>query len=211
MTIDELIREKPLTRTEQKRNSILEAAREAFLDKGFESVSMDTIAENAAVSKRTVYSHFGSKEELFGGIMQDACDSKHDVLLSTIDIDRPIKDVLTDIGLNFLFAMFDGETIALVRILIGNIEQLPGLGETFLEGGPREAIGALANYLHSQQDKGIIKVTDPVEAAGSFMSSLFGFRQMQALVTNIPPPDATEINAMVEGAVIRFLYGVTVR
>jgi len=211
MTIDELIREKPLTRTEQKRNSILEAARNAFLDKGFESVSMDTIAENATVSKRTVYSHFGSKEELFGSIMKDACDSKHDALLSSIDIERPIKDVLTDIGQDFLASMFDGETIALVRILIGNIEQLPGLGETFLQGGPREAIGALAGYLQSQQDKGIIKVTDPAEAASSFMSSLFGFRQMQALVTNVPPPDATEINAMVEGAVSRFLYGVTIR
>ena len=49
-----------------KAESVLSAAKRAFLSAGFGAVSMDTIAREAGVSKATVYAHFGSKEDLFG-------------------------------------------------------------------------------------------------------------------------------------------------
>ncbi|AMO55171.1 hypothetical protein GZ77_11645 [Endozoicomonas montiporae] len=57
--------EKTLTRSQQKRASILEAATNEFKERGVQGASMDRISERAGVSKRTVYNHFPSKEELF--------------------------------------------------------------------------------------------------------------------------------------------------
>ena len=51
--------------TDRKRSAILEAAAEQFRLHGFETASVDSIAAAAGVSKRTVYNHFPSKEELF--------------------------------------------------------------------------------------------------------------------------------------------------
>ena len=48
-----------------KRAAILEAAKQLFLEQGYQGVSMDQIAATAGVSKLTVYSHFGDKETLF--------------------------------------------------------------------------------------------------------------------------------------------------
>lgn len=45
------------------------AAIAEFRDNGFEVTSMDKIAATAGVSKRTVYNHFQSKEELFTEIL----------------------------------------------------------------------------------------------------------------------------------------------
>jgi AcrR family transcriptional regulator len=40
---------------------ILDAAQKLFLEKGFQSTSLDEIAEMAPVSKPTIYSHFPEK------------------------------------------------------------------------------------------------------------------------------------------------------
>jgi len=44
---------------------IIESAANLFLTRGFGSVSMDTIAATAKITKVTVYQHFNSKEDLF--------------------------------------------------------------------------------------------------------------------------------------------------
>ncbi|WP_421870566.1 TetR/AcrR family transcriptional regulator [Motiliproteus sp.] len=52
------------SRSEIKRQAILDAAKQAFLDQGVQGTSMDRVATLAEVSKRTVYNHFESKEAL---------------------------------------------------------------------------------------------------------------------------------------------------
>lgn len=211
MVSDKKIADTPLTRSELKRLSILDSAKNAFLEKGYDSVSMDFIADKASVSKRTVYSHFGSKEDLFGDIMHATCSIKQREMQSGINTEKPIEEVLTEIGRTFLTFMFDPETIALLRILIGNTEQLPGLGEIFIAGGPEEIIKALASYFIEMEKSGLIKVENPELAAASFMSSLLGHDQIKALATNLPLPSEQLIKDKVQGAVNRFLHGVLVK
>ena len=47
-----------------KDKQIILAAKELFTKYGFKKVSMDEIASEAKVTKKTVYSYFQSKEEL---------------------------------------------------------------------------------------------------------------------------------------------------
>src|SRR5260370_18688958 len=44
---------------------ILWIAKDVFLEVGFERASMDVVASRAETSKRSLYSHFESKEKLF--------------------------------------------------------------------------------------------------------------------------------------------------
>jgi AcrR family transcriptional regulator len=52
-------------RGDQLREHILLAAKDVFLEHGFERASMDLVAARAETSKRTLYAHFGSKDRLF--------------------------------------------------------------------------------------------------------------------------------------------------
>jgi AcrR family transcriptional regulator len=47
------------------RENILWAAREVFLESGYERASMDVVAGRAGTTKRTLYAHFANKEALF--------------------------------------------------------------------------------------------------------------------------------------------------
>src|SRR5471030_2573406 len=50
--------------TDRKRQAIVQAAIVEFRVNGFDATSVDTVAARAEVSKRTLYNHFPSKEEL---------------------------------------------------------------------------------------------------------------------------------------------------
>ena len=62
-------------RSARKRQTILSAGQQLFLSNGYQGTSMDQVAATAAVSKQTVYKHFGEKRELLFAIVTDALDS----------------------------------------------------------------------------------------------------------------------------------------
>jgi TetR/AcrR family transcriptional regulator of autoinduction and epiphytic fitness len=65
--------------TSLKRRAILEGAIKVFTQNGFDASSMDRIAEVAGVSKRTVYNHFPSKENLFQAIVADFLKQRDEI------------------------------------------------------------------------------------------------------------------------------------
>ena len=48
-----------------KKELVIETARDLFTNYGYKKVSMDEIAKNANVTKKTIYSYFEDKESLF--------------------------------------------------------------------------------------------------------------------------------------------------
>ncbi len=52
------------------RETIIQKATEMFLNLGFKSVTMDDLAHEMGMSKKTIYSHFKNKTEL-GGVDHD--------------------------------------------------------------------------------------------------------------------------------------------
>jgi len=53
------------------RRRILEAARAHFFKHGFRNVTMDDLAAELAVSKKTLYAHFPSKDALLEAVLRD--------------------------------------------------------------------------------------------------------------------------------------------
>ena len=63
------------------RSAILESARNAFAEKGFDQSSIRAIAAAAGVDAALVHHYFGTKEKLFLAVLnapdaQSACDSR---------------------------------------------------------------------------------------------------------------------------------------
>lgn len=202
--------EADMSRNEKKRFDIIEAARLVFLEKGFDLASMDEIAKQAGVSKRTVYSNFGSKEVLFAGLMEQMCKSKRDAVTLEIDETLPIKQALTEHGERFLEMIFEPEGMRLFRMLIGNANAFPDIGEEFYQQGPKDGCDHVAEYLKTCADKGTLKIEDPFLCAQSLLASMFGAQHIRCLISNTPPPDKQLRSQMVKIAVNQFLNGTKI-
>ena len=59
-----------MTQLSQKQQSILCAAIEEFAQKGLQATTMESISQSAEVSKRTLYKHYSTKDELFDAVVE---------------------------------------------------------------------------------------------------------------------------------------------
>ena len=59
----------------QARQRIIDAARELFLERGFDGVSVGDIAERAEVGRTTFFRHFGDKQEVVFANEQELLDT----------------------------------------------------------------------------------------------------------------------------------------
>jgi len=75
----------------QTHSNILKSAKEQFFEKGFRNASVRTICNNAGVTNGAFYSHFESKEDLFGSIVQPCIDGLSQLYGSESDICLDIK------------------------------------------------------------------------------------------------------------------------
>src|SRR5213083_2897231 len=65
-------------RAPDRRAQLLEVARRVFGNSGFHSVSMETVAKEAGVTKPILYDHFPSKKELYLALIDADLAMLHD-------------------------------------------------------------------------------------------------------------------------------------
>lgn len=63
------------------RKAIIDAARQLFAVHGFHKVTISDIAVKAHKGRRTVYSHFKNKEEIYDAVVENELDILSDMLL----------------------------------------------------------------------------------------------------------------------------------
>lgn len=63
-----------------KKEEIIESARELFNQYGYKKVSMGEIAENANVTKRTLYSYFKDKDEILKYFIEEEIDNMKEII-----------------------------------------------------------------------------------------------------------------------------------
>ncbi len=192
-----------------KRNAVLSAAAELFLERGYEPVSMDAIAAKADVSKRTVYSYYESKTALFAAILVAHCNSMGGVALPQHAQGHDPRVVLTEYGRVFVRMITSPRAVAMQRIIFREVERVPDVGRIFFESGPQRHIVKLADYLKQADREKKLAVDDPVGAAVLFMSIVkapFHLHQLCGLLGEVPE---SEIERSVKNSVKYFLKAFT--
>lgn len=193
------------TRWRRKDVQIVEAAEQIFLGRGYAEGSMHAIAQEAGVSKQTLYHHYTSKADLFAAVV----DTKVERLLRQLQAEvvehRPPREALTALGRQFLEMVIAPSSVALHRALVTEVPRQPGLGRTTYEHGPKRAVAMLADYLRQQTAEGALRVEQPELAAEQFFGMTLGHSQLRALFGIAERTAPTDIDAQVAAAVEVFL------
>lgn len=155
---------------QNKVADILSGAKTVFLRCGFEGASVDAIAEEAKVSKATLYAHSPSKNMLFLSVVQSECDRLSE------EISRPLlssggepRAVLEDLSQRMIRLVLDDDNIRLLRTCIGAVSVLPEVGEIYMEAGPRRATRIVGHVLQCLCEARSLKVQDARSAASQFI------------------------------------------
>jgi TetR/AcrR family transcriptional regulator, mexJK operon transcriptional repressor len=171
-------------RSAAKRQLILSAGQQLFLEHGYRGTSMDQVAATASVSKQTVYKHFGEKRELLFAIVTDALDGAAAVIGDQIAALPDTTDLETDLAAlagHYLRAVLQEQVVQLRRLVIGEASRLPELARLYYEHAPLRTLSSLADAFAGLHERGALNVPEPSLAAEHFAFLIVGRAIDQAL------------------------------
>jgi TetR/AcrR family transcriptional regulator, mexJK operon transcriptional repressor len=189
--------------TRDKTERIICAAREAFLERGYDGVSMDEVANRACVAKQTVYARYASKDALFLAVV----DSVQSRVLSALSAAGPlaIRDRLHQIAREFLDLILDPSILSLFRIALGASYRFPKLGRSIYGARLKEAHGVLAEIIEGAGKDGDLLVDNPTVAAEQFLALVRGELYLHSLYDPSFRPSRTQIVRQIEAALDCFM------
>jgi len=190
---------------DQKTDAIVKAARKTFLARGFDAASMDKIALEAAVSKRTVYNRFRSKEELFGAAIEDTCRKLLPVNVDEIESSLPPGELLMQLSLEFVKGILEPEALSLRRIAAFEADRTPAIGQSYLAHGPQWMVKQYAPILARLGAKGVLKIDDAKAAIWQLGALITEPLYSHALLGAAPEDLDAAITKQVTGGVAAFL------
>jgi AcrR family transcriptional regulator len=194
-----------------KRRQIIEGARSAFLEQGFDAASMNDIARTAGVSKGTLYVYFQNKEQLFQAICSEECQSQAEGLFNFDPDDSDVETTLTRIGIDFVSLVCRPEKASSARTVIAIAERMPEIGRAYYETGPARGIALLSDYLKKKVKQGILAIDDCEVVAAQLIEALLAPLFKPVLFNFGKPPTQERIRYVVGIAVRAFLAAYKVR
>jgi TetR/AcrR family transcriptional regulator of autoinduction and epiphytic fitness len=194
----------PLKLTDRKRQAIVEAAIAEFRSGGFESTSMDKIAATAGVSKRTVYNHFPSKDELFAQILHELWNSSASQAERPYDPAVPLREQLLELLWKKMAMLQDSYFLDLARVAIAEAIHSPERAQEMVSRLARKEEAVILWLRAAQVDGKLLKV-DPALASQILQGQLKTFAFWPQVTLNQPPLDAAMQKTVVEATVDMFL------
>lgn len=137
-------------RSDELTERILFAAKDVFLEFGFERASMDVIAERAATSKRTLYARFESKEKLYLAVVELIRGLYLDKLRSPADYAEDTGEALVQFSGRFMELLLWAPAIGMCRLAISQAERFPEGAASFYDAIFATAQQRLAAFLRER-------------------------------------------------------------
>jgi TetR/AcrR family transcriptional regulator, mexJK operon transcriptional repressor len=195
-----------MTASERKRQAIASAALALFARDGYERTTVDAIAAEAGVSKRTVYNHYGDKETLFTLVVRDTYELMRQRFAEAVeatlaDVDDVEKSLVSFIREAVRAVTQTPERASLVRLVIAEHPRFTALLDLWQGRGLTPLIAAPIARLAAA---GLLTADDPTEAAGHLSALTFGQINNRSMMGTLPLSDA-EIDRIITSGVRVFL------
>jgi len=175
-----------------------------FQAQGFRDTSMDRIAEQANVSKRTVYNHFDSKEVLFREIVGEMLGEQDAAIDIVYDSQRSLEEQLLELVDQHVTLLQDDVFVGMARVLLAESFGTPDLARNAF-GDVAQVAQPLARWIKAAAADGRLAVEDQQVATMQLKSLLTGLLFWPRVIGYGKRPKKKQVAAIATGAVRMFL------
>lgn len=194
-----------------KGEAIAAAALRLFLRDGYERTSVDAIAAEAGVSKRTIYNRYGDKESLFLAVLRETFTAMLATFRGIADahlgqlaepsagLERDLTAFVREAALRLTASP---DRIALIRLILTEAPFFPALLRE--EMGQMSMHGTLAQVLARLAQAGWLDVPDPAQAAEHLFALTFGQVSNRSMFGAVRLSDA-DVERIVDSGLAVFL------
>nr|WP_300143573.1 TetR/AcrR family transcriptional regulator [Propionicimonas sp.] len=188
-------------RKAEKREQITSAARKLFLAQGFAGTSMDAVTAEAGVSKQTLYAYFPGKIDLLAAVLYEGMSQlvlhppEHD--FRTLD---DLRETLVEFSARLTGSLLQPDTIALVRLVLGEVFRVAELRQAFREALPGQVLAQTQELLRQADARGLLSIPDPELASRMFVGPVMTYVALDGFLSAdpAPPPERVELAQLVD-------------
>lgn len=157
-----------------KEQAILAAAQRAFLEMPYDKVSMGHIANQANVSKVTLYAKYGSKDGLFVKALSSGCDGIYETARLEAQTGAPIRETLARFGTDFVMNILSPEVSAMHGIMMQIRHQKPDLTHRYYKSVVVNSTQMIVEALKIAVERGELKCANLQCAATQYIAMVQG-------------------------------------
>ncbi len=203
--------EKKKKEKENKKNTILRAARKLFFDRGFKFVTVDSIAAKAGVSKGSIYLYFDSKEEIYAQVLiTDNIELNKDIKIFSTK-EASAAELLLEFSQIYINYFLDhNELFRILMTFMLQTEQMNLTQEqnTELIRTTNENIKVISTIIQKGIDSGEFAPTIDIRQAQNAIWGLFnGIISLYLFIGN-PAKRADRIHSMIKDSLNIFIKGL---
>ncbi len=189
---------------ERRRQAMMEAAYELFIEKGYVAVTVDEIIQRSGGSKSTLYKFFGNKEGILGAVIEALANEMLGEMQVGILSDRPLREGLERMGFTVGRLALSANAINQYRLAIANVAVFPDLARLWFDKGPGTTFNGIAEYLKKEVAIGRLDIENPAIAAQFFLGMIICKDNILMSIGDAGPSDI-DLKAIVKAAVDVFL------
>jgi TetR/AcrR family transcriptional repressor of mexJK operon len=192
---------------EQLGEHILDVATELFLAQGYGSTSIEAVAQQARVAKRTFYTRFGDKPGLFAAVVHRIVERLRPPADFALFEGNTCEEVLLRLARLMLRAALTPQALALSRLLLTESSRFPELTAVVArERAGADVVLQVGAMLEREKQAGRLGFDRPQFAAEHLIQMVIGQPQRRALGLGAPMSEA-ELDHWASDTIALFLYG----
>src|SRR5437762_7866834 len=185
--------------------TIVDAARELFVELGFQATTLDKVAQRAKISKLSIYRHFENKEALFSAAIAARCHQFAPQALFE-GVDGSAEDQLMAVGSSLLRTLLSPDVRSVEAMVMADKTNQNSLSKLHYEAGPAHVIAQIEALLRQLHAKAVLNVPDPLRSARLFAALFKGSDLLIiARFDEARAEDDNEIESYCQSAVAMFI------
>jgi AcrR family transcriptional regulator len=187
------------------RGRILTAAFDVLRERGYGATQTREIAARAKVSKRDIYSEFGSKEGIFGALIAARAEHmRRPTIESDVSSREAFAATLVQAGVAVLSQLYDPAVVAMFRMAIASAEESPEMARILERNAFRPNQRARVEMMASAVQAGLVN-GDASQLSQRFVGLLTGGTHVSVLLGLTDPPKARALARDAQEAAAAFL------
>jgi len=198
---------RPLLEDVPRRNEhLLDVATEIFVRQGYNATTLDRIAAEAGVAKRTIYARYADKQALFFAVMRRLSERRVFENLWEED-ELSLRDGLRRRAHLMMDRSLSDQELAVARLFMVELAHFPELGKSLWKAVEDEQGESMIEYFRSHQRKQNIRPANLALLSELFLFNIYSFTNRVALHQRDKPTDE-EITAYVDNMVDVMVSGI---
>ncbi|MBV1911713.1 MAG: TetR/AcrR family transcriptional regulator [Kangiellaceae bacterium] len=165
----------------ERGEKILLAARNLFLNIGYDETSLQMIINESGGSRRNIYSEFGNKEGLLIAVIREQVNTQVS-RLHDINYDLPPEQALARVCREFITGLLSETLVALYRLVVNIVPRLPEVGELIYQYGPLTGSKPVSDYLDHLNEQGILTIDNTDFAAKLLLEMVKGQLHLRSIL-----------------------------